>query len=69
MTNTSSQADTSVDSAPAEPLLAPVESQENVDERKKSKSKNKKVVLAREPSTLDPTRYGDWEKNGRCIDF
>lgn len=18
---------------------------------------------------LDPTRYGDWEKNGRCIDF
>ena len=34
---------------------------------------------ASEPSTevkeiggregLDPTRYGDWEKNGRCIDF
>ena len=21
------------------------------------------------PSGLDPTRYGDWEKNGRCIDF
>jgi hypothetical protein len=18
---------------------------------------------------LDPTRYGDWEKNGQCIDF
>lgn len=18
---------------------------------------------------LDPTRYGDWEKSGRCIDF
>lgn len=18
---------------------------------------------------MDPTRYGDWEKNGRCIDF
>ncbi len=18
---------------------------------------------------LDPSRYGDWEKNGRCIDF
>ena len=18
---------------------------------------------------LDPTRYGDWEKNGRCVDF
>ena len=21
------------------------------------------------PTGLDPTRYGDWEKNGRCIDF
>lgn len=20
-------------------------------------------------SKLDPTRYGDWEKGGRCIDF
>jgi hypothetical protein len=20
-------------------------------------------------SGLDPIRYGDWEKNGRCIDF
>ena len=20
-------------------------------------------------NTVDPTRYGDWEKNGRCIDF
>lgn len=22
-----------------------------------------------EGDVLDPTRYGDWEKNGRCIDF
>ena len=21
------------------------------------------------PDRLEPTRYGDWEKNGRCIDF
>ena len=21
------------------------------------------------PSRPDPTRFGDWEKNGRCIDF
>ncbi|WP_084756196.1 DUF1674 domain-containing protein [Candidatus Paracaedibacter symbiosus] len=21
------------------------------------------------PPKKDPTRYGDWEKNGRCIDF
>jgi hypothetical protein len=31
-------------------------------------------AAAREQATpegdgLDPTRYGDWEKNGRCIDF
>lgn len=24
---------------------------------------------AKERPALDPTRYGDWEKNGRCIDF
>jgi len=22
-----------------------------------------------DPAGLDPTRFGDWEKNGRCIDF
>ncbi len=32
-----------------------------------SKSKSIKEVDGREG--LDPTRYGDWEKNGRCIDF
>lgn len=21
------------------------------------------------PKGLEPTRFGDWEKNGRCIDF
>lgn len=21
------------------------------------------------PNGLEPTRYGDWEKKGRCIDF
>jgi hypothetical protein len=21
------------------------------------------------PKGPDPTRYGDWERNGRCIDF
>jgi hypothetical protein len=24
---------------------------------------------ADEQETLEPTRYGDWEKDGRCIDF
>lgn len=21
------------------------------------------------PKGMEPTRYGDWERNGRCIDF
>lgn len=21
------------------------------------------------PKGLEPTRYGDWEKNGKCVDF
>ena len=31
-----------------------------------------KPVIVKEvggPRGLEPTRYGDWEKNGRCIDF
>lgn len=26
-------------------------------------------VKADEAETTSPTRYGDWERNGRCIDF
>ncbi len=67
MTNTPSHFDTPEDSAAAEPLVTPTEDQGSAQGRKTGTSK--KVVLAREPSALDPTRYGDWEKNGRCIDF
>lgn len=34
--------------------------------------KQKKEGLPKElngPKGLEPTRYGDWEKNGRCVDF
>lgn len=43
-----------------------------------SKDENQASLPASEPATipevggrkgLEPTRYGDWEKNGRCIDF
>lgn len=27
------------------------------------------VEIGGRESGLEPTRYGDWEKNGRCIDF
>jgi hypothetical protein len=30
----------------------------------------KKIVeIGGRKDGTDPTRYGDWEKNGRCIDF
>jgi hypothetical protein len=39
----------------------------------KSVSNVKKEFLDTEeyggPKGLEPTRYGDWEKNGRCVDF
>jgi len=37
-----------------------------------SKKKNRKKINKAEiggRKGLDPTRYGDWEKDGRCIDF
>ena len=39
---------------------------------KNSKKKNRKKINKAEiggRKGLDPTRYGDWEKDGRCIDF
>ena len=32
-----------------------------------SKSQQPKEIGG--PKGPEPTRYGDWEKNGRCIDF
>ncbi len=37
-----------------------------------NKNKNKIFTDVKEkggPKGLEPTRYGDWEKNGRCTDF
>jgi hypothetical protein len=31
-------------------------------------SQNPKEIGGRK-SGLDPTRYGDWEKGGKCVDF
>lgn len=34
--------------------------------------RSEKAKQAREiggPKGLEPTRYGDWERNGRCSDF
>ena len=62
MSDKRSHIDTLANSAPAERRIASVE-------KGAGSRMEKKVPLAREPSDLDPTRYGDWEKNGRCIDF
>ena len=34
----------------------------------KYKEDQQKAPLNSE-TLIDPTRYGDWERNGRCIDF
>jgi len=34
-----------------------------------SKEQPEKVKEYGGPKGKEPTRYGDWEKNGRCIDF
>ncbi|MEC8462712.1 MAG: DUF1674 domain-containing protein [Pseudomonadota bacterium] len=39
------------------------EEQENLSKEQEGKTE----IAGREG--LDPTRYGDWEINGRCIDF
>ena len=36
---------------------------------KNSNKKNKEIKEIGGRKGLDPTRYGDWEKSGRCIDF
>ncbi|MGH8603311.1 MAG: DUF1674 domain-containing protein [Gammaproteobacteria bacterium] len=33
------------------------------------KSEKSKPCEVGGPSGPDPTRYGDWERRGRCIDF
>ncbi len=38
-------------------------------ERAEGKVDSKPEPPLPKPTRLDPTRYGDWEKNGRCIDF
>ena len=44
-----------------------LKNQKEVTNRKRDNSKIKKEIGGR--GGLDPSRYGDWEKDGRCIDF
>jgi hypothetical protein len=55
MSDTSSQTESTPASVPAEQVVVPAKP---AGDRGQA-----------ERSAPDPTRYGDWEKNGRCIDF
>ena len=50
-----------------------VESDNNKPEVKKTKHDSVPQITKPQElggrGGLEPTRYGDWEKNGRCIDF
>lgn len=48
-------------SAPKDPQHAPAEENETKEEERPEETGGRKGP--------DPVRYGDWEKNGRCIDF
>jgi hypothetical protein len=54
------------DSEPTAP--APAEAEPVAPEHVPPRERPPREIGGRE-SGLDPTRYGDWEKNGRCIDF
>jgi len=39
------------------------------DDRTQADTKDQQPAEYGGPKGKEPTRYGDWEKNGRCIDF
>jgi len=45
---------------------AGTEDRESADEQHKASDRQKEIGGREGP---EPTRYGDWEKAGRCIDF
>ena len=50
--------------------VAEIESEESVDaDSEDSVEKETRPAEYGGPRGKEPTRYGDWEKNGRCIDF
>ena len=50
----------------------PKEAQKDEQDSETEHENGKRPQAQREiggPKGLEPTRYGDWEKGGRCIDF
>jgi len=53
-------------------IKAKLTSQDKAEAEPKAMLKEKNQDMATEtggPKGLEPTRYGDWESKGRCIDF
>ena len=50
-------------------LTKSIEVLHDPDAYKKATNELPKEIDGRTEYDKDPTRYGDWEKNGRCIDF
>jgi hypothetical protein len=55
-------------SAPSTPKIPPVPS-DPAAERAASALPGSRPLEIGGPPGPEPTRYGDWEKKGRCIDF
>lgn len=52
---------------PEDPKATPPSSEPAAAEQAESSAKSPEEVGG--PKGPEPTRYGDWEKKGRCIDF
>jgi len=48
---------------------SPDKSSEVVEDRAEPGEQDQQPKEYGGPKGKEPTRYGDWEKNGRCIDF
>ena len=61
-----SQGEVTSNGEPAQPNSVDSIDQSIINKAKKSESK---TLEYGGPAGLEPTRYGDWESKGRCIDF
>ena len=56
-------------------MIKKIDKKDNLDAESASDKKLQSVLKddgAKEtggPKGLEPTRYGDWERKGRCVDF
>ena len=58
----------SPDAMPAE-AAAPKPAPEKLEAQKPAEKAPEKVKETGGPKGPEPTRYGDWERKGRCVDF